>query len=174
MGTLTDEEAERVFGGLRREFQLSLQDFRTRDDVQDALDEILDFSRTRNLGRSGRTVVRERADIWFRVRFPREHRTAVRQKKEMKIKQRVRVRKVVTRRPVFRDGVKVFRKKIEFVVNKRWSEQEEEKLEMLYPRKDETAKSIASLLNRTPGSVAGKANRLGLKKRRKKFDVGEI
>lgn len=149
--TLTDFEAERVFGALRREFQLDVLKFRSTKEIRQAVDDIMKAGRTANLGRTARGKIKEAGEEYFRRDYRRAHQNVSRRFRELG--RRPNVIKTTIRGRV--------------MISKRWTARDIENLRMLYPRQDETSKSIAFILGRTPKSVSRKAERLKLRKRRR-------
>lgn len=149
--TLTDEEAERVFGGLRREFQLDLIKFKNELEFRETLEDIFRQGKLRNLGGTGKSQLRKEGEGYFPTVWRRVHGRSVERLKEKRMRPGVYVRTIRGKRILFR----------------RWSRRDVENLRALYPRSDETAKTIAFFMDRTEKSVRKKVESLGLRKEKR-------
>lgn len=141
--TLTDEEAEMVFGGVRREFQLDMTFFKSKRDFDKTLDKIIERSRLKNLGEQGQDAIRVKGDEYFPGKWRAAHRKA------RKIKRPPAVTRI-------RRGI----------IIKSWTRTDINRLKVLYARREETSRTIGERLNRSPGAIRKKASRLGIKKTR--------
>src|SRR3972149_2373232 len=158
--TLDEEEAERVFGGLRREFQLDLLEFKSKREFEKVLDKAITESKVSNLGRQGKSAIKIKGDDYFPTEWRHRHANALLRRRE---KQRAGI-------PVEPEKIRILRAegRVKVLMRaKRWSDMDVETLRMLYIRTDEDKYTVAKVLHRSPSSVVTKASRLKIKRPKK-------
>lgn len=141
--TLTDEEAEMVFGGVRREFQLDMTFFKSKRDFNSTLNKIINRSRLKNLGDQGQDAIRVKGDEYYPEKWITAHRRAKKIKRPVGI---VRVRRGI--------------------IIRKWTRSDVKRLRSLYAHREQTSRTIGSQLNRSSGAIRKKASRLKIRKSR--------